>query len=300
MIAFQNSINLEKPNLLSLVTNKPIAWFMNNYPNLTNKIGSLSKQDLAYYVFHDDNCPSGSYKQLNAIYDFETNQEVDLINRLLNVSPALKAARNRKKLAQHLLKKALSGSDNKPLSIFSFGGGDERLSLEVMAEVKKKNVYLISIDSQAVAKTDGQKRAQELDLNNQACFITEFNDSNKYTMLRDFLLTASEILKVQLSEINAVMAHGFLEYLDLNKNTNTEFSSFLNNSIKFGSRDLKLILSQTDLHDRVPYYEKGQNLFMRLRGKDELKREIEMQDLRIEYMEKEPMNIITMMYCSKL
>lgn len=110
---------------------------------------------------------------------------------------------------------------------------------------------------------------------------------------------ASEQLGIEIKHIDVVMAHGFLEYLDLKTNRNDELSAFLKSTSIFGRNGIEFIISQTDIHDRVPYYEKGLNLYMRLRGRKELIEELEKQQFKIFYAEKEPMGIITMVYCGE-
>lgn len=173
-----DQISIEKPSKISLFLNKAIALLMNNYPTFANTILSHSKSDLAHYLFHDPTCPKGSFKQLNEIYDYEYGKKGDILNRIINLSPALKAARNRKKIAQQFLRLVIAKAYKNPTVIFSFGGGDSRIEIEVMAEMDMKNLYLISIDAQTEAKVEGEKLAKKLNIINQVCFITEFVSFN--------------------------------------------------------------------------------------------------------------------------
>jgi len=291
--------SLEKPPKISSVINKAIAWFMNSYPYFSNNIFSHSKSDLAYYLFHDKECPKGSFKQLNEIYDYECGKKGDFINRIINLSPALKAARNRKKIAQQLLKIAISNEHSNPIVIFSLGGGDSRIELEVMAELKKADVYLVSIDLQTDAKVEGKRLSGKLGLANQAYFVTDFIEFKNLSQIDKYIKEASEQFGIVIKNIDIIMAHGFLEYLDLKTESDEELSVFMKSILSLGRDGTKLILSQTCVHDRVPYYEKGLNLYMRLRNKDELIKELLNHQLKIEYAETEPMGIITMVYCLK-
>ncbi len=62
----------------------------------------------------------------------------------------------------------------------------------------------------------------------------------------------------------------------------------------------RLIISQTDFHDRVKYLEKGLSWHMRLRNCEELSAEVERAGWQISVCEREPMELITMCSATKM
>ncbi|MDZ7615706.1 MAG: hypothetical protein U1E05_01805, partial [Patescibacteria group bacterium] len=85
-----------------LVNRYVVAALMNTFPGTATAVFSRSRGELARRLFVDRE--GGSFRVLRAMYDFDKPGNAgDVLNRILMQSPAVKAARNRRAIAQRLL-----------------------------------------------------------------------------------------------------------------------------------------------------------------------------------------------------
>ena len=92
--------------LRHLLNRYVVTALMNNFPNTAARIFTASKGELARLIFIERE--GGSFRTLRAMYKYhDAHGRGDLINRLLMESPAVKAARNRRAIAQDMLQNRL-------------------------------------------------------------------------------------------------------------------------------------------------------------------------------------------------
>ena len=284
---------LESDSRLSRMLNRyVVAGLMNTFPKTVTKVLSLSRGEFSRLLFIEKE--RGSYKSLRAMYDYEDpRNRGDLINRVLMQAPAVKAARNRRKIAQDMLRRCLetqpSGS---PVLVLAVGGGDGRLEAEVLARVARHDVYYCGVDKDERAIEEIQKCLAEHGLAGKG--FVYLGDAAEKSDLLAAVDSAERRFGVRFGGASIAVCHGITEYLDIGADTNDTLSCLLTAIHGCMRTEGSLIISQTDYHDRVKWLERGLSWYMRLRSIDELATEVEKAGWQISVCEHEPMRLITM------
>ncbi len=289
---FEN-LRLESENFLKSFLNRHlIGRLMNSFPNLANSLLSRSEGEIARLLYKDRE--KGTFRVLNEMYDYEKSKTTDVLEKLIMESPAVKAARNRKKIAQYLLKLTLENSKRSKF-IFSVGGGNGRLELEVLKDYPVN--YYCCLDTDERAILEGEALAKKFRVSDQTIFlkgsIRNKDDLNSVTRM------ATERFLKHFPYLDIVLCQGVFEYFDMKRCSNRQLNNVLTAIYEKTSSNGILLASQTDYHDRVKYLEKGLDWYMRLRSREEVKNEMERVGWCVEYCEKEPMNLITLSLSSK-
>jgi hypothetical protein len=269
-----------------------VAALMNAFPKTVTRFFSLSRGELARLLFVERD--GGSFRSLRAMYDYEDpRKRGDLINRLIMQSPAIKAARNRRIIAQQMLRRSLETAPHgKPTLVLAIGGGDGNLEAEVLAGLNRREVYYCAVDKDERAALENRKVFEKHGLDGQG-FVSVGTISNERD-LESVLDSASRRFGVSFDGIGATVCHGIAEYFDLGTKTNEALGGLLSSLLARTRPEGNLMISQTDYHDRVRYLERGLAWHMRLRGIDEVASEVEKAGWQISICEHEPMRLITM------
>lgn len=285
--------SLESDSRLSRIVNRRIvAGIMNTFPKTTTKLLSFSRGEFARLLIVEKE--GGSYRTLRAMYDYEDpKKRGDLINRLLMHSPGVKAARNRRRIAQRMLQRCLEAQpSDKPALVMVLGGGDGRLEAEVLARISRRDIYFCIVDKDERAVEENQKTLKEFGLEGRgAVFLGNIAEKNDLLAVLD---NARRRFGVQFDGANMAVCHGIAEYMDMGLQTNETLSRMLTGIHGCLRAEGSLIISQTDYHDRVRWVERGLGWYMRMRSLEELAGEIEKADWQIRICEHEPMQLITM------
>jgi len=269
-----------------------IGPMMGNFPNITNKILSRSRGELSRLFFEERCTGHGSFKIFEEFYRYDPNSNPgDFLNKLMMESPAIKAARNRRKIAQRQLEDELENRSGKTL-VVSFGGGNGALELEVIKRIGKE-VYYCSIDNDDYSIEDGNRIAREMGLETTTLYLNEHADTLSPEYFHHLEFKLMEHFGITQG-IDIATCHGFTEYLDRGKNTDKEFIGLIKNLYDVAERGSTLFLSQTSKHSREKYLVKGLDWVMRLRTLKEVKTLLENSPWILKYIEKEPMGIISM------
>ncbi len=98
---------LEGESRLSGVLNRQVVGrLLNTFPRAATRLFAFSRGELARRLCVRKE--GGSYRVLRAMYEFnDPGRRGDLLNRLLMQSPAAKAARNRRSIAEGMLEMCL-------------------------------------------------------------------------------------------------------------------------------------------------------------------------------------------------
>jgi len=269
-----------------------VAALMNNFPNTATRIFSRSRGELARLLFVARE--GGSYRVLRAMYEFEDRgRRGDLINRLLMQSPAVKAARNRRRIAQRMLQFCLrTVPAGQPTLVLAIGGGDGSLEAEAIAQSGRQDVYYCGLDRDPRAVGENQEVLRRFGLERRG--FTCPGNAAQTGDLHAVLQTAGRRFGVQFDGIGITVCQGIAEYLDIGCPGNETFERLLTSIYESTRDDGTLLISQTDHHDRVKYLENGLSWHMRLRDSRELAAEVEKTGWRIAVCEMEPMKLITM------
>jgi SAM-dependent methyltransferase len=269
-----------------------VAALMNRFPRAATRVFARSHGELARLLFHERE--GGSFRVLRTMYRFEdAHQRGDLLNRLLMQSPAVKAARNRRKIAQAMLRDCChnlpSGS---PRLVLAVGGGDGSLESEVIAGVAEQKLYYCGVDRDERAVSENRKVLEEHGIERRGfTFVGRVSDRRD---LEEVLENASRRFGIHFDAISVAVCQGIVEYLDIGSDSNHALAGLLRALHDCTREDGSLIISQTDFHDRVAFLEQGLSWYMRLRGGDEVAAEIEKAGWQMATCEKEPMKLITM------
>jgi hypothetical protein len=276
--------------------NRQVAALMNRFPHAATKVFTLSKGELARRLFVERE--GGSFLVLRAMYEYENpRKRGDLINRLLMQSPAIKAARNRRIIAQRMLLLALKSLPaDSPSLVLAIGGGDGSLEAEAIAEAANPNVYLVIVDKDERAIGENEIILKRHGLEGRGfVFLGTASSQNG---LERVVEVANRRFEVGFAGLAVTVCQGITEYLDIGSEGNREIAELLAAIYRCTRKDGCLLLGQTDFHDRVAYLERGLSWHMRLRSREELAEQVIEAGWRISVCEMEPMQLITM--CSAI
>jgi hypothetical protein len=290
--------SLEADSWIKRLLNKyVVAAFMNTFPRAATSIFSRSKGELARLLYAEKE--GGSFRVLRAMYRFDqAHPRGDWANRLLMQSPAVKAARNRRRIAQRMLQIALrSLPPDRPALVLAIGGGDGSLEAEALAQAAKQDVFYCGVDRDPRAVCESREVLRRYGLEGRGLTITGTVAGRGD--VEEALERARREFGVPFEDVSISVCQGIAEYLDIGSETNESLATLLRAIHACTRREGSLIISQTDYHDRVAYLEKGLSWHMRLRSPDELEAEIEKAGWRISVCEQEPMNLITMCLAAK-
>jgi len=275
-----------------LLNRHVVAALMNTFPKTITKIFSLSNGELARLLFVERD--GGSFRSLRAMYEYEDpGKRGDLINRLIMQSPAIKAARNRRIIAQQMLRRCLEAQPSRePTLVLAIGGGDGNLEAEVLARLTQREIYYCAVDKDERAALENQKVFKKHGLEGKGfVFVGTISRSRD---LEAVLEIARQRFGVSFDGIGVAVCHGIAEYFDMGSKTNDALAALLTSIQACTRPEGNLLISQTDYHDRVPYLERGLSWHMRLRGIEEVATEVEKAGWQISICEHEPMRLITM------
>jgi SAM-dependent methyltransferase len=265
---------------------------MNAFPRTATSLFSRSTGELARLLFKEKD--GGSFRVLRAMYRFDDRHyRGDLIDRLLMQSPAVKAARNRRKIAQRMLEVSLRAMPpGRPILVLAIGGGDGSLEAEVIARSNEQNVYYLGIDRDERAVGENREVLKRHGLEDRGgTLVGSVAEKSDVEAALDI---AERRFNVRFDGVSVCVCQGIVEYLDLHSDSNETLHGMLNavrSCMRPGGR---LIVSQTDHHDRVKYLEDGLSWHMRLRSSEELADEVQKAEWRISVCKREPMELITM------
>jgi SAM-dependent methyltransferase len=269
-----------------------VAALMNTFPKTITKIFSLSNGDLARLLFVERD--GGSFRSLRAMYDYEDpKKRGDLINRLIMQSPAIKAARNRRTIAQRMLEQCLEAQPaDSPVLVLAIGGGDGNLEADVIARMTGRQIYYCAVDKDERAAPENQKvfAAHGLEGKGFVWVGTVAGQSD----LEAVVQSARQRFGIPFDGIGVTVCHGIAEYFDMGSDGNEALDALLSAIYACTRPEGNLVISQTDYHDRVKYLERGLSWYMRLRNIDELASEVEKTGWQISICEHEPMRLISM------
>lgn len=269
-----------------------VAALMNSFPRAATKVFSLSRGELARLLFVERE--GGSFRVLRAMYDHENARDRgDWINRLLMQSPAIKAARNRRAIAQGMLQQCLEAQPaGSPVLVVAIGGGDGSLEAEVLARVANSDAYYCAVDKDDRAVADNRAVLRRHGLESRGfVFVGTVASQGDLEAVVD---CASRRFDVAFDGVAITVCHGIAEYYDIDRTTNEALAGLLKAIYSCARTGGSLVISQTDYHDRVKYLERGLSWYMRLRTSEELAAEVEEAGWQISVCELEPMGLITM------
>ncbi len=274
-----------------------VARLMNRYPRAATKFLSLSRGELARRLFAQRE--GGSYRVLRAMYRFEEpHGRGDPINRLIMQSPAIKAARNRRKIAQWMLAACLDAMPpGPPRLVMTIGGGDGRLEAEVIAQARAKNIYYCGVDMDAKAAHENREVLHEHGLQDRG--FTHTGSVARQRDVEELLGRAAGRFGVEFDGLSVTLCQGLIEYLDMHRKSNATLLEMLRAIHAHTSQDGSLLISQTGVHDRVAYLENGLDWYMRLRESDEVAQVLADAGWQLSICEQEPMRQITMCLATK-
>lgn len=274
-----------------------VAALMNRFPRAATKFLSLSRGELARRLFAERE--GGSYRVLRAMYEFEQpHGRGDLLNRLINQSPAIKAARNRRKIAQWMLDICLQAMPpGPPRLIMTIGGGDGRLEAEVISKAREKNIYYCGVDNDEKAVDENREVLKMHGLQDRG--FTHTGSIAKLSDVEEVLELAGRRFGLEFDGLSTTLCQGLIEYLDMHSTGNAKLSQMLRAIHARTREDGCLLISQTSRHDRVTYLENGLAWYMRLRESDETARVLEDANWQLSICEQEPMRQITMCLATK-
>jgi len=296
--AYRVGQSLEADSWVRRAVNKHVvAALMNVFPRTATRVFSRSRGELARLLFA--NREGGSFRVLRAMYRFdEGHARGDLINRLLMQSPAVKAARNRRRIAQKMLEVSLKAMPpGRPILVLAVGGGDGSLEAEAIARTPERDAYYCGVDRDERAVGENGDVLRRHGLEARGCTlvggIAEESD------VEAALDRAARRFHVSFDGVGITVCQGITEYLDLDCDTNETLAAMLRAIHHCTRPEGRLIISQTDYHDRVRYLEKGLSWYMRLRSREELAAEVNRAGWQTSVCEREPMGLISMCLATK-
>jgi SAM-dependent methyltransferase len=269
-----------------------VAALMNAFPKTATKLFSLSRGELARLLFVERD--GGSYRSLRAMYAYDDpRNRGDLINRLIMQSPAIKAARNRRIIAQRMLQRCLEAQPaDSPTLVLAIGGGDGNLEAEVIARTAEREVYYCGVDKDERAARENQNTFATHGLEGKGFVFVGAVTGNRD--LEAVVDSARRRFGVPFEGAGVTVCHGIAEYFDIGSEANDALAALLGAIYACTRPDGSLVISQTDYHDRVKYLERGLSWHMRLRSGEELATEVEKAGWQLSVCEREPMKLITM------
>jgi hypothetical protein len=269
-----------------------VSNLMNAFPKTATRVFSRSKGELARLIFVERE--GGSFLVLRAVYQHEDpRKRGDVLNRLLMQSPAVKAARNRRIIAEQMLFQALKSlPSDVPSLILAIGGGDGSFEVEAMARAGNPNVYLCIVDTDK--RTVGEHEIALAKNNLTGKGVVFVGTAAVRSDLEEVIDKSGRHFGIRFDGLGITVCHGIVEYLDIGVEGNAVFSELLRAIYGCTRKEGMLLLSQTDHHDRVPFFTRGLSLYMRLRDQDEITAEVEKAGWKIAVCEPEPMKLITM------
>jgi len=280
-----------------LVNKHIVARWMNAFPETATSVFSRSSGELARLLFAQRE--GGSFRVLRAMYRTGgRHRPSDLIDRLLMQSPAVKAARNRRRIAQRSLEVSLRSMPfGRPILVLAVGGGDGSLEAEVIARVKQRDVYYCGIDKDERAVGENREVLRRHGLQKRGCTLVGGVAGKRD--VEAAVASAARRFRVRFDGVSVSVCQGIAEYLDLHSSTNEALAAMLEALYGCTVPQGRLMISHTDYHDRVKYLEDGLSWFMRLRSSDELAAEVQDAGWKISVCEREPMGLITMCLAEK-
>jgi len=280
-----------------LVNTHVIARILNTFPRAAARFFARSRGELARLLFVEGE--GGSNRVLRECYRaLEPEHRGDWINRLLAQTPAIKAARNRRKIAQWMLGACLDAlPPEKPKLVMAIGGGDGSLEAEVIAQFAERNVYYCGVDKDERVGPENERVLQETGLVGRG--FTHPGTIARQSDVEEVLDEANRRFGVEFDGLSVTVCQGIAEYLDIGSETNETLGGMLAAVHACTRTEGGLVISQTDFHDRIPFLENGLSLYMRLRDTDEIARVIEEAGWRLAVCEHEPMRLITMCLAAK-
>lgn len=275
-----------------LVNRYVVAALMNTFPVAATKVFALSRGELARLLFVDRE--GGSFRVLRTMYEYDKpGCRGDFLNRLLMQSPAVKAARNRRAIAQRMLEVCLAAQPKDvPVLVLAIGGGDGRLEAEVIARAKDRDVYYCAVDKDERAVEENRQVLANHGLEGKG--FVYLGNVGERSDLEAVLQSARRRFGIPFEGASIAVCHGIAEYLDIGSSDNPTLAGLLTAIHGCTRPHGNLIISQTDYHDRVAFLERGLSWHMRLRGIDELAAEVERAGWQISVCEHEPMELISM------
>lgn len=269
-----------------------VGALLNAFPRAATRLFSLSSGELAQRV-----CVAkegGSYRVLRAMYRIDDPQgRGDLLNRLLLQSPAAKAARNRRSIAECLLEDCLKRQpDDAPVLVLALGGGDGHIEAGPISRSPRKDVFYCSVDKDDKSIEENRQVMERHGLAGRGFVF--IGDVAEKTDLQAVLEAARQRFGVNFHGFHAAVCHGIAEYMDVDSPGNEILARMLAAVYDCGLPEGNLIISHTDYHDRVRFMERGLRWRMRLRGLRELAEQIEQAGWQLIVCEHEPMGLITM------
>lgn len=269
-----------------------VATLINAFPVAATKVFARSRGELARLLFLERE--GGSYRVLRTMYEYEKpGCRGDLLNRLLMQSPAVKAARNRRAIAQRMLEVCLAAQpQDAPALVLAVGGGDGSLEAEVLARVQDRDVYYCAVDKDKRAVEENRQVLQRHGLEGKG--FVYLGDVAEKSDLEIVLQSARRRFGVPFEGASISVCHGIAEYLDIGSGGNQALARLLAAIHSCTRPDGNLIISQTDHHDRVTFLERGLSWHMRLRSIEELAAEVERAGWQLSVCEHEPMGLISM------
>ncbi|MHB1033311.1 MAG: hypothetical protein ACYC35_05640 [Pirellulales bacterium] len=279
-------------NVARLLNRYVVSALMNTFPRAATTVFLLSEGELARRLFVEKE--KGSFRVLRAMYDHnDVPNRGDFINRLLMQSPAIKAARNRRIIAQRMLEQCLKAQPSGLATlVLAIGGGDGNLEAEVIARMKERDVYYCGVDIDDKAVGENQRVLREHGLDGRGfVFVDDIAGQSDLQVVLD---AARKRFRIPFEGAGVTVCHGIAEYLDIGSDTNEVLAKLLTAIHDCTRAEGSLVISQTDFHDRVRYLERGLSWYMRLRSSDELAREVERAGWQLSVCEQEPLRLITM------
>ncbi len=275
-----------------LLNRRVVGKLLNTFPRAATRLFARSRGELAQRLCVD--MEGGSYRVLRAMYDFnDPDRRGDLLNRILMQSPAAKAARNRRALAEQMLGACLGEQPaDAPLLVLALGGGDGNIEAGAISRSSRENVYYCSVDKDEKAVEENRRVMQRYGLAGRGFVFT--GDVAEKHDLQAVLEGARRRFDVPFDGVGIAVCHGIAEYMDLGLPGNDTLSRMLKAVLACMREEGNLIISQTDFHDRVKFVERGLQWKMRLRDRKELEAELEKAGWQIALCDHEPMRLITM------
>jgi hypothetical protein len=180
----------------------------------------------------------------------------------------------------------------RPILVLAVGGGDGNLEAEVIARVKRSDVYYCGVDRDERAVGENREVLRRFGLEDRG--ITLVGSITGKKSVEDALEAATRRFGVAFDDVEICVCQGIAEYLDLDCNTNKSLTGMLSAIRGCTHSEGTLIISQTDYHDRVKYLENGLSWYMRLRSSEELAAVVQSAGWQTTVCEREPMKLITM------
>ncbi len=284
---------LEVDSWLSRAVNRHVVGtLLNTFPRAATRIFAMSRGELAQRLCVDKE--GGSYRVLRAMYEFnDPGRRGDVLNRMLMQSPAVKAARNRRSIAERMLDACLKNQPaDLPILVLALGGGDGSIEASALARSPRRDVYYCSVDKDEKAIEENRQVMQRHGLAERGFVFT--GDVAEKNDLQAVLDAARRRFDVPFDGVGIAVCHGIAEYMDLGLRGNDTLARMLTAVLACTRPEGNLVISHTDFHDRVRFVERGLRWEMRLRGMEELAAEIEKAGWQISVCEHEPMKLITM------